>query len=318
MKHVTISCVIPTLGRGEILCQTIQMLLDQSYPPHEIIVVDQTPAPDEQTHRKLEGWHKQEAIRWLHQTEANASKARNAGALAASGEVVLFLDDDIRIQPDFLAAYAETFARTGAPAVSGQILEADDETVDTLPARALDPEIGWLYFRKNYSKECETGFMMAGNVAIRRDLFFEVGGMDENYDKGAYREESDFALRFARAGYRFHYNGRCTIHHLGASVVIGGGARSWRHERAFWYFHHCVGDWYFNLRFVSLRMFFPLFSRSFQAFVVNQARQRPWMIPCTFAFWLAAAPYALVRRLRGPRLCFGQVDSNSYLGMLAE
>ena len=298
-----ISCIIPTLGRGKILCDTIEMLLGQSHPAHEIIVVDQTAAPDEATCRALTEWNQQGKIRWLRQTEPNASKARNAGALAATGEVVLFLDDDIQVKPDFLAAYAETFERTHAAAVSGQVLEGDGQVVDELPLHALDPEIGWLYFPKNYTKECETTFMMAGNVAIRRDIFLALGGMDENYEKGAFREESDFAMRFVRAGHRFYYNPQCSIYHLGAKLVRGGGARSWWQERQFWYFHHCVGDWYFNLRFVTLRLFLPFLTNSIRCFVLNRERlKKPWIIPLHLVFWLAGMPVAAWRRVRGAAL----------------
>lgn len=303
LSVIHISCIIPTLGRGRILCDTVEMLFAQSHPAHEIIVVDQTLEPDEATRRSLMEWHRQGRIRWLHQTEPNASKARNVGALAATGDVVLFLDDDIRIKPDFLAAYAETFARTGAMAVSGQVLEGDAKTVDELPPKAFDPEIGWLYFRKNYTKECETSFMISCNAAIRRDLFLKLGGMDENYEKGAFREESDFAMRFKRAGYKFRYNPKCSIYHLGAKLVKGGGARSWWREKTFWYFHHCVGDWYFNLGYATPRTFVLLFYRSLRYFVLNKPQlKRPWNMATALAGWLAAGPVAATRRLRGAKL----------------
>ncbi len=301
-----ISCIIPTLGRGEILCDTIQMLLDQSHPAHEIIVVDQTAAPDEATHKALTKWNKQGKIRWLHQAEPNASMARNVGALAATGEVVLFLDDDIQVQPDFLAAYAETFQRTGAKAVSGQVMEGDAKPVDVLPPKALDPEIGWLYFPKTFSKERETSFMMAGNVGIRRNVFLELGGMDENYEKGAHREETDFAMRFVRAGYKFLYSPKCQIYHLGAKLVRGGGARNWWQEKEFWYFHHCIGDWYFLIGFGSWHSCLPLLYAAIRSSVLNRrSRERPWRIPFALGFWLAALPVAAWRRLKGPALLSG-------------
>ena len=306
MLKVTISCIIPTLGRGRILCDTIEMLLTQSYPAHEIIVVDQTAEPDAETRGALENWHQQKKIRWLHQTEPNASKARNVGALAATGDVVLFLDDDIRVKTDFLATYAETFERTGALAVSGQVLEGDGATVDELPPKAFDPEFGWLYFRKNYSKECETTFMISCNAAIRRDIFLNLGGMDENYERGAWREETDFSMRFIREGFKFRYNPKCSIYHLGAKMVRGGGARSWWQESPFWYFHHCVGDWYFNIRFVSIRLFFPLLKNSLRAFVINRERlHKPWIIPVCLIFWLSALPVAIWRRINGAAVIKG-------------
>jgi len=307
VKESKISCIIPTLNRGQVLCDTIQMLLEQSHPAHEIVVVDQTAVLDKETGRMLEQWGQSGRIRWIKQLEPNASKARNSGALAATGDVLLFLDDDIRVQPDFLNAYATAFARTNAVGISGPILEGDAATVDLLPEKALNTELGWLYFPKNYSKECkETGFMMAGNVAVRRDIFLKLGGMDENYRKGAYREESDFAMRFKRAGYRFYYDPQCSIYHLGAKMVQGGGARSWSKRGPFWQFHHYVGDWYFNLGYATLRTGPVLVFRSLRYFILNKPQlKKPWSMIMSFVGWIAALPVALAKRCEGARLVRG-------------
>lgn len=299
----TISCIIPTLGRGQILCATIEMLLAQSCRAHEIIVVDQTAAPDRATRERLATWHRQGDILWLHQSEPNASKARNAGALAATGEVILFLDDDILIKPDFLAAYAETFARTGALAVSGPVLEGDGKTVDELPNINAESQVGWLRFPRNYSKECETSFMMSGNAAVRREIFLALGGMDENYDRGAFREESDFAVRFNRAGHSFRFQPKASIYHLGSAGATEGGSRSWIRNKRIAGFHHCVGDWYFTLGFGRGRAIPELLRASLRHFVVNRWNMtHPWWLPVLFTRWLAALPLAAWRRLMGPKL----------------
>jgi len=275
----------------------------QSYPAHEIIVVDQTAEPDEMTRGELENWHQQGRIRWLRQSEPNASKARNVGALAATGDVVLFLDDDIRIKADFLSAYAETFERTGAMAVSGQVLEGDAKTVDEMLPKAFDPEIGWLYFRKNYSKECETTFMMSGNFAVLRNTFLTLGGMDENYERGAFREEADFLQRFIQAGYLFTYQPKASIYHLGYTGAPEGGSRTWIKNKRIAGFHHCVGDWYFNLRYAHKRLRNQLFWKSFRFFVVNRYNvTHPWWLPILLIRWILALPIAKVKRLRGDRL----------------
>lgn len=300
---IKISCIIPTLGRGRVLCDTIEMLLTQSYPAHEIIIVDQTVAPDEETRTRLATWHQQGGIHWLHQTEPNASKARNVGALAATGNVVLFLDDDIRIKTDFLAAYAETFMRTSTPAVSGQILEGQGETADELPARAFNPEIGWLYFKRNYNQECVSSFMMSGNVAIRREVYLQLGGMDENYQRGAYREESDFARRFVEAGHLFVFQPRASIYHLGNNGAPEGGSRTWTANKRIAGFHHCIGDWYFNLWFARKRLFVPLMVNSLRHFVFNRYNvEHPWWLPVLGIRWLSALPVATWCRLRGAKL----------------
>jgi GT2 family glycosyltransferase len=280
------------------------MLLNQKATPHEIIVVDQTGGGQTLCDISLKFKAEEGMIKWLRQSEPNASKARNTGALAATGEVLLFLDDDIRITPDFVAAYAETFASTNAAGVSGPVLEREGDRVTDLAPGTLASELGWLLqFPRSYNKPCETSFMMSGNFAVQRQIFLTLGGMDENYERGAYREESDFAMRFRRAGYRFHYNPCCRIVHLGPAAVPHGGARSWRQNRDFWYFHHCVGDWYFNLGFITAMTAVPLLVRSLRHFVFNrQSLERPWRMPLAAAYWLWAFPYAMARRLFGARL----------------
>jgi GT2 family glycosyltransferase len=302
----SISCIIPTLGRGDVLGDTIPMLLQQSWTPHEIIIVDQTPPHQTRHRRALKAWAGAGMIKWLYQSEPNASKARNAGAIAATGEVLLFLDDDIRIAPDFLSCYVETFVRTNAIGVTGPVLEGANTLTVELDSRAFTSQLGWLLqFPKNYAKECETSFMMSGNMAVRRDVFLALGGMDENYERGAYREESDFAMRFRRGGYSFRYSPRCSIVHLGPAHVPQGGARTWQRGREFWYFHHCVGDWYFNLGFMTTRTAGPLFARSLRHFVFNrQSLARPWRLPFALVFWLAGFPVAAMKRISGARpLC---------------
>jgi len=302
--QTTISCIIPSLRRGEVLCETIRMLLEQSIRPHEIIVVDQSGSHTKPVQQKLQTWVEKKRISWIQQSEPNASKARNAGALIATGEILLFLDDAIRIAPDFLSQYEQTFARTGAVGVAGSVLEGESEFSNCLEPKALDEPLGWLLnFPKNYGHECETSFMMSGNVAIRRELFLSLGGMDENYEKGAHREESDFAMRLRRAGYHLRYNPKCQVYHLGPSSVPGGGARNWQGKYGFGYFHHCIGDWYFSFGFWTVKTAPQLLASSVRHFVLNRRNvERPWRLPLALGYWLAGLPFAVARRTFGPRL----------------
>lgn len=299
---VRISCVIPTFNRNEVLCATIQMLLRQTVPAHEILVVDQSIRHEPETEHALKAWAKQGAIRWLGQKEPNASLARNAGALAATGDVLLFLDDDILVEEGFLAAHAKNYENPSTVAVAGQVLEGSRETVDDLPARAMNAETGWLYFPRNYTGRCETGWMMAGNFSIRKQVFIEVGGMDAWYKRGAFREESDFAMRFAQKSYRFQYDPKASLYHLGMHGAPMGGCRNWIRNKNIHGFHHCIGDWYFFFGHVSLKNVFKLLSASIRGFLLNAYnRRRPWLIPILGVRWLFALPIALVRRMTGAK-----------------
>ncbi len=302
-KTPRISCIIPTLNRGRILCETIRLLQQQTHRPHEIVIVDQTPRHDAETERLLAAWTIEKVIVRIRQSEPNASLARNLGARAATGDIFLFLDDDISIEPDFLASYARAFSDTSAQAVAGQILEGAAQTVEELSKRQTDPETGWLYFPKNYSGRCQTAWMASGNFAIRRDRFFEIGGMDSNYRRGAFREESDFAMRFRKSGGRFVFEPKASIYHLGATGAPEGGSRNWIRNKRIAGWHHCVGDWYFTLNFLNRANWGHLLVASLRHFVFNRYNlSRPWLVPLLLLRWLAALPSAIYLRSRGRRL----------------
>ncbi|HEV2804403.1 MAG TPA: glycosyltransferase family 2 protein [Chthoniobacterales bacterium] len=295
-----ISCIIPTLNRGTVVVHTVEQLLAQKPHVPEIILVDQTPQVDPDTEAALSAWRDQGAIKWIRQLEPNASKARNTGAWAANGEILLFLDDDIQIAPDFVEAHAANYRDPKVVAVAGQVLETEGATTTQLQYPADDPELGWIRFPKNYAKRCKTTWMASGNFSIRRDVYFEVGGMDENYRRGAFREESDFAMRFLGKGYRFQFDPSASIVHLGIRAVPGGGARSWSDLSQL---HHFIGDWYFNLKYLRWRNARQLLWFSFRHLVTSRRKvARPHLALLSAVMWVAALPIAAFRRLLGSKL----------------
>jgi len=157
-----ISCIIPTLNRGAVLVGTVKQLLAQDPRAAEIIIVDQTQNVDSLTASSLQDWNNQGLIFWLRQREPNASRARNAGALLATGDVLLFLDDDIEVGPDFVAAHSRNYLDSAIMAVSGQVLESERTVTTNLRFQPDDPDLGWIRFPKNYAARCTTSWMAAG------------------------------------------------------------------------------------------------------------------------------------------------------------
>ena len=299
-----ISCVIPTFNRGQVLADSIAMLLDQTSPPHEIIIVDQSTETPADVAAQLKQWADAGAILWIRQVEPNASMARNRGALASSGEVILFLDDDIIVERNFIQSYATAFSDEQVRGVAGQILEGDRATVDELDPRVSDPEIGWFFWKRNYTRPVQGAFVISANMGVRRSDFFAVGGMDERYFRGAYREEGDFAQRWRKSVRVFHFRPDVSLFHLGGAGVVSGGQRHWTYKTPQWIgWHHYFGDWYFMLNHATWRMLPRLLGGSLRSAGLNRRNLRcPWMIPLHMARWLSAFPYALWCRLRGPKL----------------
>ena len=93
----TISAVIPTHNRATLVIRAIASILKQTYPVHEIIVVDDGSTDDTrdlfcQFPSSLNA--RAIPIRYLYQDQQGAAVARNAGIAAATGDWIAFLDSD--------------------------------------------------------------------------------------------------------------------------------------------------------------------------------------------------------------------------------
>ena len=117
MVDFSVSVIIPSFNRVDVLGRAIESVLQQSLPANEIIVVDdgsadgtgeliktfQRSIPDSlNTHRK-EG----EFLRYIYQHNSGVSAARNSGIRHAVGEWIAFLDSDDAWLPDKLKNQAE-------------------------------------------------------------------------------------------------------------------------------------------------------------------------------------------------------------------
>ena len=71
-----------------------------------------------------------------------------------------------------------------------------------------------------YDDDCDVFWATGGCLAIRADLYHEMGGLDE--DLYAHMEEVDLCWRLKNAGYRIGYVGSSTVYHVGGSVISYG------------------------------------------------------------------------------------------------
>lgn len=106
MSTPEFSVIIPVYNNEATLARALDSVLSQSYPAHEIIVVD-----DGSTDRSAKVASSYgDRIRYLFQPNAGVSAARNHGARTASGDWLAFLDADDLYYPDRLRLHAEWIA----------------------------------------------------------------------------------------------------------------------------------------------------------------------------------------------------------------
>ena len=110
----TVSVIIPTKNRAADLEIVIENLLQQSTLPTELIVVDQSA-------RKSYAKPISIPLRYIHDPElSGTATARNAGMNIASGDILLFLDDDVILEKSFIEQIVAAF-EPGITGVSGII-----------------------------------------------------------------------------------------------------------------------------------------------------------------------------------------------------
>lgn len=104
------SVIIPAYNVAATLARALDSVLTQTWPAHEIIVVDD--GSNDATAAVAAGYG--EKIRYLRQDNAGVSVARNQGVQIASGDWLAFLDADDWYYPDRLKWHGEWIARDPA------------------------------------------------------------------------------------------------------------------------------------------------------------------------------------------------------------
>ncbi|GMR21653.1 MAG: hypothetical protein BMS9Abin36_2257 [Gammaproteobacteria bacterium] len=100
------SVIIPAYNSAATLAKAVESVIEQSWPAHEIIVIDDGSTDD--TLQVARGFG--DRVRVIHQSNAGVSMARNRGAEAATGDWLAFLDADDWYYPDRLRWHAEWIA----------------------------------------------------------------------------------------------------------------------------------------------------------------------------------------------------------------
>lgn len=95
----TLSVVIPCLNDSELLRSCLDSLQSQTVPPDEIIVVDNGSTDDSVQVAKAAG------ATMVYESRRGITRASAAGYAAADGDVIVRIDADVTVEPDYIARY---------------------------------------------------------------------------------------------------------------------------------------------------------------------------------------------------------------------
>ena len=180
----TVTVIIPTHNRQELLQQTIESVFaQQGFNGALEVIVSADCCTDGTLGALAELRAARPELQMVTSRAPGPSAARNAALRVAQGDIVAFVDDDVVCEPGWLKAIVAAFEDAKVGAVEGAI---------RLPQGRHSMFAARIENRGD-------GTFMAANAAYRRDLLLAVGGYDERFRLG--REDSDLAWRVLSGGH---------------------------------------------------------------------------------------------------------------------
>lgn len=298
----TMSVVIPSYNRGQILLETLSLLEQQTIGPAEVLVIDQTKYLEGDAIRaKLQQLDDSDTIHWIRLEQPSIPKAMNTGLLSASGNYVLFLDDDVQFRADFIEQHLVAIREAQPIAQVGQIIQPWQQAVDLLQHQSQSGIYKDLNFPFNANQSAQIDNCMAGNLAVHRESAIKAGGFDENFEGVAYRFETEFCRRLIRSTKRkFEFVPAATLNHLHYN---SGGTRSDDHHLCSTSPKHSVGDYYFALlEGQGWQKWSYILRRLFSSPIARFYLTRPWYIPLRLIGEIRGICSALQRKNRRQQL----------------
>lgn len=172
-----VSVIIPTYNSGTFLAAAINSVLDQSYQPVEIIVIDDGSTDDSAAIAQQCG----PTIQLVKQPNAGPAAARNHGVALAQGEWLAFLDADDWWHPQKLEKQMMRFAQQ--PALGYVLCHMYTH---------VEADTVWPIALNQAQYQNEPPCFLPSALVVRRAIFQQVGAFDQRY---RYSDDADWLLR---------------------------------------------------------------------------------------------------------------------------
>jgi hypothetical protein len=197
MSGSLVSVIIPTFNRAATIARAVESVLQQTYRPLDLIVVDDGSTDGTAAILRAYG----DSVTYVYQDNAGPSAARNRGFRQANGDFIAFLDSDDVWLATKLERQVNLLERAG-DAVPCCLCDTLMRTSHGVEQSAF--QIAWMKLREpeglwlNPAAVLATRFVLFCQAAlIRREALRECGGFDERL---WVMEDHDLALRLAVRG----------------------------------------------------------------------------------------------------------------------
>lgn len=202
MSAPTVSIVIPAYNEADKIRDCVAAALEQTSPPHEVIVVDNRST--DATARIVEAFaaeHPDAPIRLLHQdAEQGLVPTRDFGLDSATGEILGRIDADTVLEPDWVAQLQRIFADPRVDAATGPVSYYD------MPLRHFGRRADDRIRRAVRALADEYQFLFGSNMAIRATAWQDIRGHVCRDEADEFHEDIDLSIHLAQRGHLVVYD----------------------------------------------------------------------------------------------------------------
>lgn len=218
-----ISVIICTYNRDKYIYNVLKSLAlgTLEHSAYEIILVDNNCTDN--TRSEVDHFcnvFPQVTLRYFVETNQGLSHARNRGIRESKGDILVYVDDDATVNPEYLKTYADWFAAhpetdaAGGPIIPHYETGAEPKWMTYFIKRLLT---GYLYFGDKVRPFPGDNYPGGGNAAYRASVFEKVGlynvQLGRNGDSLTGGEEKDIFDKMKREGMQFVYLPNAILYH---------------------------------------------------------------------------------------------------------
>jgi GT2 family glycosyltransferase len=198
--HTPVSVVIPTFNRGPRLRATLDSILasdTKGLDAVEVIVVDDGSTPPAETALGNVAVPSPFSLRIVRQENAGVGGARNRGFREATGDVVLFVDDDVLLDGSALVGHVDAHRQRPGSVIFGDYPYVPGPET---PFSRWTSRIGFGFGAPTNEALVESDIVASGHISVERSMFTADDGVYDDELRTPVSEEWELKVRLADRG----------------------------------------------------------------------------------------------------------------------
>jgi len=208
-----VSVIICTYNRERFLGDTLESVAAQPFPKEQVQIVlvdnnstDSTPAIAE----RFKETHPDSEVVYVIETNQGHTYARNRGIKESDGDILLFLDDDVLLDPGYLTRLVHHYETMPDLAASGgRVIVRYENERPVWMSRFLEPMLGHQDFGRAVKSYAKNSYPVGCSMAFRASTFTQTGVFNPDLGRRGTalggNDEKDMLFRVRAAGLNITY-----------------------------------------------------------------------------------------------------------------